>query len=223
MFEIEPGKDYGVITGDIIDSSSLVADDRKQLADVIRLSGQVLADWFQEAYQDKQPYVSSVAIFGGDSWQIVIGDPTLLLRSAIFMRASLLASPLDIDTRMAAAVGTIDFLPESGVEEADGEAFRLSGRLLNKGLRKRRAFGFVSPDAEVTARWDLVCHLIDGQIRTNWNRSRARAVCGALQGWTGQKIGDQWEPPVSQQVASRHLSEASWDSIEEALIAYESS
>lgn len=215
MFPIIAGKDYAVITGDIIDSSSYTAPERKQLSSFIREVTKTLTDWLGEEV------VSPVAIFGGDSWQLLLSNPRFAMQAALFMRASLMATPLQIQTRMVIAIGSVDFVPEAetnlGIEEADGEAFRLSGRTLNEGMGKRRTMQFVHPDDEVTARWDLVCHLVDSLIQTNWTDNRARAVSGALRGLTGVATGELWPVPVSQQTVSRHLNEANWDTIEPVL------
>ncbi len=137
------------------------------------------------------------------------------------MRATLLASPLNIDTRFAIAIAGVDFVPTAGIEEADGEAFRLSGRKLSEGLRRRQAIGFTCADPDESAQWDIVCHLIDALVRTNWTDNRARAVSGALRGWTGSRTGELWPEPISQQVISRHLVDAGWEAIEPALESFE--
>ena len=211
MFDIEPGRDYAVITGDVIDSSSLTAPERKGLPDLIHSVGATLTDWLTDQA------ITPVALFGGDSWQVLVADPGNSLRVSLFIRASLLASPLNIDTRFAVAIGGVDFVPPTGVEEADGEAFRASGRLLNDGLPARCSAGFVHADAELAERWRVVYRLVDVLCQTNWTANRARAVSGALRGLTGSEIGELWPSPISKQTVSRHLLEAGWESIEEAV------
>lgn len=210
MFPIESGKAYAVITGDIIDSSSLEAADRKRLPELIHEVSATLVDWLGEEA------LTPISIFGGDSWQTLVAEPSDALRVAIFVRASLLASPLNVDTRVAIAIGGVDFVPESGIEEADGEAFRLSGRLLHEGMG-RRTLAFTHPAKEVAQHWDLVCHLIEALIRTNWTANRARALTGAMRGLSGEKTGELWSPPISKQTVARHLIEAGWDAIEASI------
>lgn len=217
MFEIVPDKNYAVITGDIIDSSGLVAQERKRLPVLLHEIADTLIEWLGEEA------IAPIAIYGGDSWQLLLAKPGLALRAGLFLRASLLASPLNIDTRFAIAIAGVDFVPEAGIEEADGEAFRLSGRKLTDGLRRRQAIGFTTTiDSAEAAQGDVVCHLIDALVRTNWTDNRARAVSGALRGWTGSRTGELWPDPISQQVISRHLVDAGWEAIEPALELFES-
>ncbi|QDV73331.1 hypothetical protein [Botrimarina mediterranea] len=215
MFAIEPGKDYAVITGDVIASSDLEAARRKELPATIESIAATLTDWL------RADQVSPIAIFGGDSWQLLLAKPADALRAALFMRASLLASPLEIDTRLAIAIGGIDFVPEAGIEQADGEALRMSGRLLSELSGRSVSMGFECHDPSLSRHWDLVACLIDALVRTNWTPNRARAVSGALRGLTGVQIGELWSTPITKQTAGRHLTEGAWEALERAVTEYE--
>lgn len=215
MFPITPGKDYAVITGDIIDSSSLEAEQRRKLPKLIHDTSGFLAELLGA------DATTPIAIFGGDSWQVLLDDPTKALRAAVFVRACLLGSPFEIDSRMAIAIGGIDFLPEAGIEEADGEAFRLSGRLLAEAMGPRRSMAIVRSSPAAASHWNLVLRLIDALIRLQWTPSRARAVSGAIRGWSGEQTGQLWPTPISKQTVARHLAEAGWDALEEALVSFE--
>lgn len=221
MFEIEPGKDYGVITGDIIDSSGLTANERKQLPHTVRSAASTLGDWFRDDYGDGAELVSSVAIFGGDSWQLLLRDPRLVLRAGLFMRASLLASPLDIDTRVAIAIGGVDFVPDGKIEQGDGVAFRLSGWLLSEGLSKRVSMAFGAHGHDSADAWSLTIRLIDELVRRNWSSNRSRAMTGALRGWTQKQTGELWDPPIAHQSVGRHLIKAGWGAISIAIRCFE--
>jgi hypothetical protein len=211
MFAIEPGRDYAVITGDVIASSDLEPSQRKQLPATIESIAAILTEWLGA------DEVAPVAIFGGDSWQLLLATQANALRAALFMRASLLASPLEVDTRLAIAVGSVDFVPDKGIEHGDGEAFRMSGRLLSELSNRSVSMGFECPDKDLSRHWDLAVCLIDALVRTNWTANRARAVSGALRGLTGVQIGELWPTPISKQTAGRHLAEVAWEAIERAL------
>ena len=215
MVAIEPGKDYAVITGDVIASSDLEAAQRKELPVTIESIAATLTDWLGA------DEVAPVAIFGGDSWQLLLATPANALRAALFVRASLLASPLEVDTRLAIAVGGVDFVPKAGIEQADGEALRRSGRLLSELSSRSGSMGFECPDKTLSRHWDLVACLIDALIRTNWTANRARAVSGALRGLTGVQIGELWPTPIAKQTAGRHLIEVAWEALERVVGEYE--
>ena len=215
MFPIVAGKDYVVITGDVIDSSNYTASERQELSGVIRETDRLLREWLSEVT------LAPLAIFSGDSWQLLFDDASKALHAAVFMRSTLRAAKPSIDSRMAVAIGTVDFVPKAdgvpNIEEADGEAFRLSGRALNEGLGRRRTIRFLHPDAAIAERWDLVCHLIDTLIHTNWTDNRARAVSGALRGLTQAEIGELWPTPISKQTVNEHLEAAGWEAISRVL------
>lgn len=215
MFAIEPGKDYAVITGDVIASSGLAAAARKRLPATIESISDKLIGWHGA------DQVSPIAIFGGDSWQLLLAIPSAALRTAIFVRAALWASPLEVDTRLAIAIGGIDFVPAGGIEQADGEALRMSGRLLSELSGRSGSMGFECHDQTLSRHWDLVACLIDGLVRTNWTPNRARAVSGALRGLTGVQIGELWPTPISKQTVGRHLTEVAWEALERAVTEYE--
>ncbi|MEQ8846375.1 hypothetical protein [Botrimarina sp.] len=216
MFAIEPGRDYAVVTGDVIDSSSLEATQRRRLPELIHEISQSLTEWFGEQR------LTPVSIFGGDSWRILLATPADALRVALFLRASLLASDLNIDSRLAIAVAGVDFVPHGvDIEAADGEAFRLSGRLLDEDNRTAGEIRFGAAQSDLTTRWRLPLRLLDALVRSTWNEKRAAAVCGALRGWTRQHTGETWSPPVSRQTIDRHLSEACWPEVEGTLKEFE--
>jgi hypothetical protein len=214
MCTVEPGREYAVLTGDVVGSSDLAPDDRKRLPELLREVERGLVALLGDGL------AAPMAVFGGDSWQVLLARPADALRAALFVRASLQGSKLAIDTRVAVAVGTIDFVPDGRIEEADGEAFRLSGRLLKYGLGKRRRLGFTSPDKPRAERWDLVFALVDGLVRAAWTPKRARAVAGALRGETEAQIAQAESPPTTRQAVHKRLEMADWGLLEASIQEY---
>jgi hypothetical protein len=128
-----------------------------------------------------------------------------------------------IDTRLAIALGTIDFLPDQRVSSGDGEAFRSSGDSL-ENMSKSRRMKFEYPNDEVaslSAALDIIVQLIDA-LAVEWTEKQAQAVTGALRGWTQGKIAKSWwENPITQQAVAQHLDRASWFAVENALAFFE--
>lgn len=212
MFPIEPGKDYAVITGDVIGSSNLTAGERRKLPGVLEAAGDALTGW-----RGDRGRIAPMAVFGGDSWQVLASEFCRALHFALFIRATMLSSELEVDVRMAIAIGGVDFVPEDGIERADGEAFRLSGRLLKDGMQKNVAMGFAHHDPQIERRWEPVVRLVDAIVHTGWTPSRARAVIGAIQGFTQEQTGKLWSSPISKQTVSVHLAESGWEALRFAL------
>lgn len=208
--EIIPDKKYAVITGDIIGSTKLEPESRRKLFDVMQECSETL----RLNYSEVLPY--EIDIFSGDSWQMLIIDPALSLRIALFYRASLrsMMESHDFDTRMFIGIGPIQFIPENRISSGDGEAFQLSGRNL-EGMKKNR-LGIACPDHPYEHELKIVVELIDA-IATHWTDRQARAITGALLNLKQSEISKLWDPEITQQSTSEFLDLASWHAVEKGL------
>jgi hypothetical protein len=163
-----------------------------------------------------------VAIFRGDSWQLLVTDPVQALRIALFYRASLRAEMgvRRLDTRMVIAIGRIDFIPGEQIAEGDGPAYRLSGRAL-ESMHKRETMRLVYPSHPEERALGVVVHLLDALV-SRWSDKQALAVTGALRGWSQAHIATKsWREPISQQAVAQHLDRAAWSYVESALTYFE--
>lgn len=210
--EVEQGRTYGVVSGDVVASSKLPAEERRALFDTMRAGSDELGRWLGEAMP------LEVDIHGGDSWQMLLADPQKSLAAGLFYRAYLKAHPPHVDSRFAVAVGPIDFVPGEKVSEGDGLAFRQSGELLAEGLGKRR-MGFASETNECQI-WDLVLELLDAIVQ-RWTEKQALAITGALRGWTQEETARLWDPPVEQPTIHRQLQAARWPAVARAVEEFE--
>lgn len=159
-------------------------------------------------------------IYGGDTWQMLLSEPKTALRAGLLYRAHLKASMDNTDTRLVIGVGTIDFVPSGRVSEGEGEAFRVSGRLLSEGTSSSR-MRFSAPRHPEWDFIDLAVCLLDALIVRQWTTKRALAITGALRGWTQEKIAGLWNPPIRQQSVVDHLQGAAWEATEQTLDAFE--
>jgi hypothetical protein len=212
---VELDKLYGVISGDIVRSTKIAPVEREQLFFVMKEGSDALQKWL-----GKHTMPLEVDVYSGDSWQILLTNPGKTLAAGLFYRAYLRASAPRLDTRLAAGIGPIDFVPGKKVSEGDGEAFRLSGQLLAKELGKRR-MGFVVHEHQPTHRWDVAFDLIDAIVSIQWREKQARSVMGALRGWTQEEIGAHWKPPLTQASVNRHLRLAGWPAISRTVAQFE--
>lgn len=206
-------KTYCVLTGDVVGSTDLDRAARRRLHDTMKRAGADLRSLLGAAMP------LDVDIFRGDSWQLLLTTPSVALRAALFYRASVIAHAAPVDTRVAMAVGAIDFVPSDRVSEGEGPAFRMSGRLLESDRARRLAFA--APGRAPLAPWDVVFRLLDDIIVNRWTAKRALAVTGALRGWKQARIARLWRPRISQPSVGKHLKGASWDAVESTLAAFE--
>ena len=204
------GKIVAVLTGDIIASSVLETADRHQLLREMQAVAKELRDFFPNAIP------KPVDIVRGDTWQILVTDPALALHVAVFYRAGIKAHmrPLRVNTRLALALGTVDFLAER-VSESDGQAFRLSGKALET-MHKSTNMRFVYPDWDHELPADAILRLLDALIN-KWTPKQALAITGALHGWTQARIAELWKDTISQATVAGHLAEAEWETVKYTL------
>jgi len=211
---------YAVLTGDVVKSSALMAEDRGRVPESLRAAADLTTQHFPDAVH------GAMDIFRGDSWQMVVSRPRLALRVGLFLRAALLAQPggRPIDTRVAVGFGTVAYLPENNVSTGNGQAFNLSGEALEAaGKTCRLSVSFPEPlRSPLTHSLTIIVRLIDLQAQ-RWTRKQAEAVSGAVLGLTQQSIGKGWfREPVTQQAISQHLEGAGWAAISQGVNFFES-
>jgi len=177
--QIDPKKNYAVITGDFIGFSKLSAKQRNPMYFILKKGGEQLG----KAFPGIMP--CDVDVFRGDGWQILLTDPMMSLRAALYFRAYIRAhaSEKRVDTRLAIAVGTVDYVPENRVAAGDGTAFRLSGKLLESMMSlKKGSMRFTMNNSRARATIDAIVRLT-GALADGWSSKQAMAVTGTLQGW----------------------------------------
>lgn len=215
--DIEPNGIYAVITGDVVKSSALPAVERRELAALLRSSYSEL----QEIYPVALPLPLSV--FRGDSWQMLVTVPEQSLSVGLSFRSLFLfktgkarTEKKELDTRIAIGIGGIDFVPDDGVHEGDGPAFRRSGKAL-EALGAPTRMGFSFPDSGNERALSLIVELLDALVM-GWTPPQALAVVGGLQGLTQEEIGKGWpDKRITQQAVQSHLTAARWGTVESAV------
>lgn len=161
----------GIITGDIIDSTSIPIEQRKDLLTAISV--------ISEELQVFSPL--KCEIYRGDSFQIVVNRPEMAMLIAILLRAGLKSrvpkgSKQNWDARIAVGIGEIEFISDS-ILVSDGEAFRLSGREFDE-LGKR--------NLAIRTRWEdaneelKISTAFADDIITNWTSSQSLVIYMSL-------------------------------------------
>lgn len=210
-------RDVAVLTGDVVRSSKWSGSERALLHDAISTVSAEIQQYFSPSI----PY--EIDLFRGDSWQLLVSEPGQALRVALFFRARL-RSRLDaakVDSRIAIGVGSVDFLPESGVSTGDGDAFRRSGWAFEElGRSFRMAF---SAEGETARCLNVVVRLVDHPAAF-WTPRQAYAISQALLGLTQEQIAESWvDRPITQQAVAQHLARAGWHAVDTAVTFFEES
>lgn len=161
----------GVITGDIISSTTIKIDWKKQLIDSIQ----------QVAEELKIFSPLKIELYRGDSFQLIIDKPEETLKMAVLLRAGLKhKTPKESDklwdARIAVGIGEVSYISDK-VVLSDGEAFNFSGWELDEIGKRRLA---------IRTRWQdineelKVSTAFADDIITNWTYSQAQVVYQAL-------------------------------------------
>ncbi len=145
-------KTIAVISGDIINSTGLSADQFERLLARIK----EIQTWMSTENPS-----NAHSIIRGDEFQSVVHDIGNTLRYTLIYRLGIKALGKAFDSRISFAIARHAELRES-VSESMGEAFVLSGRGL-KSLKNHRLV-FSSDRAELNTQFDLLFQYLDRQL-----------------------------------------------------------
>ncbi len=218
--KIHPNRLYAILTGDIVGSARYRGDSRRRLHDAITTAGRDTRTAFGQSIPRE------VDFFRGDSWQCLVTDPEKSLRIALYFRATFrqIMQNNAADTRLAIGIGSLDFVPDNGISAGDGEAYRLSGSLIDRmSAHCRMALG-LSPSLNgtpIAASGPVIVQLVDALVQ-QWTSRQAKAVCGALRNLSQKEIAEHtWGEVISQQAVAQHLQKAGWHAVQQALDCFE--
>ena len=201
----------GVLTGDLVQSSQLSAQDLARARSAVESAGEAIAQWAPKAV------VGQVEFFRGDAWQMALGNAGLFLRAAIFVRAKLRSENIVFDSRIGIGLGSYDDLDPKRVSLSTGEAFTISGRTLDSLMaatgiavgvpdRANRRLGWIDPFA------GLCSSLVD-----RWTGRQAEIVCRVLVEGDLPQRELAHKLQVSQQLVSKQLNAADFSSLVKAI------
>jgi hypothetical protein len=180
---------YAVITGDIVGSSKLTIKQRVQFLEILKTSFTNIEKIFPRIIS------SPFEIHRGDSFQGVLSGPENALSVSIIIRVNLRESfktqrrRKALDARIAIGIGSIDFLPNGRGTEGDGEAFRLSGPILDEMKGDRRLIIRTSQES-IHEELDTECALLDALI-TKWSIEQVQAILCKTRGLTQEETAKE--------------------------------
>jgi hypothetical protein len=215
-------QEYAVLTGDLVKSSRLTVDE----------SNQTMA-WLREyslefACDHPGAVVGRISTFRHDSWQLLLSQPQLALTAAVFLRAALKMhsdAKTKYDSRISIGTGSAEFINKEDVSDSRGDAFTISGKGLD-GIGKQRLALHISESSELSSLNNLTISLLDCVV-SDWTSKEARAIYGAIKGWTQDKSAEMWPnnnktgKPPTRQTVHKSLSRAHWETVESVLSNYE--
>lgn len=158
-----------VLTGDLIGSTDVEPEAIDQAMAALTGAAATMARWAGNA--------SRFTRFRGDGWQVYLADTALVLRATLLSLASLRANGGGLATRLSVAVGPVDRLGDTGLAQAAGPAFTLSGRNLDK---MHPQWTFVYAEADRDHHWSTAVMDLAVWQAQQWTREQAEAAARAL-------------------------------------------
>lgn len=172
----------GIITGDIVDSTKMVAEERNSMLRMLQSLPVLLLPLAK----------FDLEIFRGDSFQIRVGRSVDSLKVALAIRSHIRSFKFaehnrQWDARLAIGIGTLEY--ENGsLATSDGEAYRASGRGLDSIGKNRLTIE--TPWEEVNKELRVSTAFAD-DIITGWTQSQSRVMFQSLTtGLSHAEIGD---------------------------------
>lgn len=167
-----------VITGDIVNSTELSDRDR-----VLRSLKYVFGSLADRQYIQRSHWT----IFKGDSFQ-VITQPHLALRVMLVLRSAFtggiyrLAARQEadamlketFDVRLSCGIGSTEKIPKK-ITEAYGEAFILSGKMLDEITRTEMRMMITTRNNDLNNHFEIICRFAD-LIVSDWTDRSAQAM-----------------------------------------------
>lgn len=200
-----------IVTGDIVNSTSLSPEQRSRLESVL-WSG--LAQLFPE----KDTY----DVIRGDSFQILIENPVWALRRSIQMRCLIKFGMAEdsrslVDSRVSIGLGEISLRGKT-VSSSDGSAFQRSGQGLDQLKDERCRMSIIIGEHEKDELFRVYSILMD-VIISRWSAAQAEAAYFSSTGLTQQEIADKLA--IVQSAVHKRLKTAHWNEVAEAVDYYE--
>ncbi len=209
-----------VLTGDIVDSTKRPDKAHpRDLSRTLREAAKAAAAAIPAAG------LSTLDIFRGDSWQLLVKEPSHALRAALYVRTYIRGGEargrISWDTRIAIGIGPVEWLDPNKISRSQGAAFVASGEALDGLVKSKRRMAMRVAGGGGSPGLEAVVALLDA-LAGQWTAKQAWAIHGALAARTQAEIARSFVPPVTQQTVAAHLDKANWDVLEIAFEAWDS-
>ncbi|QEC52982.1 SatD family protein [Anseongella ginsenosidimutans] len=200
-----------VITGDIVESGRLEPAAREKMPEKLKR----IFSSLHRTGENQQEF----SIFRGDSFQGIVQDPAQALRTALWIRTTLMKANAEMgsyDCRLAIGVGKVTFMAANALE-SDGEAFRYSGPALD-AMDQDDRLKIVTPWEPVNKEMHVACKLMD-IILKRWTPIQAGIIAETLEGKTQNTIAASLD--ITQPAVSASLKTSGWSAVEELIKRYQ--
>jgi len=198
---------FAVITGDIINFTSLGSEQRQSL---ITATEKLLKSWVDKP--------EDAEVFRGDSYQLILGDIDDAIKKSIrlicwFKKHSDAINNIQLSSRVSVGIGTVAYRGKS-VLDSDGEAFHQSGRYFDK-MGTGETLAIQTNNEEVNRQITIILSFINLFIN-QWTPNQAEVIYLACEGYTQLKMAEALN--LNQGAVNRRLKAARWKEVEKGIL-----
>ncbi len=205
---------FSVLTGDIIHSRKLAGNQKADIQAALNETG---------ARLKKMPETGLmyIDVFRGDSWQILCAKPEKSLFLSLYIRAALKQkTSKKINTRISAAIDTIEFAGDGNITSGNGKAFIRSGEGLDEMTNRTPdlIFYFGQRQARSENAYLESLHPMIGLIdfiSQSWTPAQSTIILKLMEGLSITEIAEFTGTRKSNIVQQQNR--AGWKSIEPAI------
>lgn len=158
--------------------------------------------------------------FRGDGWQMVLKDPSDALMATLLALADLRATGLNLNTRIAIGIGSAENLGTGNLSDAKGQAFVLSGRLLDEMPRKHTVDIAGGPKANYP--WQVAVIDLVAWQSSHWTAAQATAMATTLRHPFENHQTMAKRLKITRQAMQSRLASAGMQPIASAVMAFKS-
>jgi len=211
----DESKQFAVLTGDIVKSSSLIAAQLESVRECVLGAVEQARGWQRGTVKGRAEF------YRGDAWQVLVGEVSRALRIAVLIRASLIAQGI-ADTRISVGLGSVENLSRTRVSLSTGQAFVLSGHGL-ENMSHHCRLSIEAARAEPLAGWLKTAVRLTDAVISRWKSRQAEIVVAALSPNepTHEQIAHSLSPAISRQSVSKSLESADWPAVQQCLVQFE--
>jgi hypothetical protein len=201
-----------VLTGDVVRST--LADEQALIHtfETLRAAANEVEHWWERSASTR------FTRYRGDGWHLVIPDPKLAFRAAIYVHAKLRATKRGLTSRISIGIGGVASMGTENLSDASGGAFIISGQ----GLDKMKRGQLMTIDGDGVTPLHRAIILLAAERTSRWSKEQAEAVALDMIHNNPTLADIAALLGITTQAVSARLGGAGYQALREALQIWES-
>ena len=192
---------FGVITGDLINSSTLSEELKSKLKEKL-----------VNFTKNNQNVLLPLQFYRGDSFQLMCKKEKAVWLAVLIQ--SIIISTVNTLARISVGIGKVSAIHANDVLQSEGEAFLLSGHQLDEMKTEDRILRIAIDNAEIQPNLDIATLLAENIIK-GWKPGQASVISTNPGSATQRIIATQLK--ISPAAVSKTLKASNWAAIEQYL------